>query len=91
MTATVATSQPQTPLQLRMHGGPSPSTVFIETPVWRREVPLTGGESVDVTVPPAARGAIIPLRITTYNGFVPARESPGNRDERMLGCWIEIK
>jgi hypothetical protein len=31
------------------------------------------------------------IHVSTSDGFVPADVEPGSRDQRLLGCWIEIR
>jgi hypothetical protein len=77
-------------LTLKLHSGARPNTVTIEALYWRERVDLTPNVSREVQVPTRGRPLIIPLRITTADGFVPAEILPDDNDRRLLGCWVEI-
>jgi hypothetical protein len=74
---------------LRVHSGARPNRVTFETGGWREQLALEPHKRRDVEVPAGSAG-LIPLRISTETGFVPADLEPGSSDKRLLGCWIEV-
>lgn len=76
---------------LEIHTGDSPNRVTFETPFWRDALDLPPRVVRNITVPWDAARAVLPLRITTTGGFVPADVEPGSRDRRLLGCWVTLK
>jgi hypothetical protein len=63
--------------------------VRFETDTWTTTVILEPGVSRELLVPAAQGQAVVPVRISPDNGFVPA-QTGGGRDRRLLGCWIEV-
>ena len=74
---------------LRIHCGGQANNATISTFGWRRYYPLVPGTAVDVELPLAV-GGVIPLRISTDNGFSPKMLDPASRDPRFLGIWVEV-
>lgn len=77
------------PIVLRIHCGGQANNATISTFGWRRYYPLVPGTAVDVELPLAV-GGVIPLRISTDNGFSPKMLDPASRDPRFLGIWVEV-
>ncbi len=74
---------------LRLHSGPTATTVRFETPAWRTNVTLEPGDNREVRVPARPGVRIVPVHIAPESGFVPA-ERDGGTDRRLLGCWVEV-
>jgi len=77
------------PVVLRIHGGGQANNATITTFGWQRDLALVPGEAVEVELPVVA-GGVIPLTITTDNGFSPRTLDPASTDPRFLGIWVEI-
>jgi hypothetical protein len=73
---------------LQVHSGARPNTVTFSTPRWSERLELVPGVTREVRVPSIPHERLLPLTITTTNGFVPAEIQPGNGDRRLLGCWV---
>ena len=78
-----------TPVVLRIHGGAQANHATITTFGWKREFALVPGQAAEVELPVVA-GGVIPLTITTDNGFSPRTFDPASQDTRFLGIWVEI-
>jgi len=78
-----------TPIVLRIHCGAQANNATISTFGWRQYSALVPGQAVDVELPMAA-GGVIPLRISTDNGFSPKIIDPASSDPRFLGIWVEV-
>ena len=78
------------PVVLRFHSGGEPNTVRMSVPGWEWEAALVAGQGAEVELPPAVDG-VIPLTVTTTNGFRPSDLDAGSRDSRLLGIWVEFK
>jgi hypothetical protein len=76
-------------VRLTLHGGAAAGAVRFETPTWRTRVTLEPGRRSEVTIPALPAQRLLPVRIVTETGFVPA-EQGSNADRRLLGCWIEV-
>lgn len=76
-------------VRLTLHGGDLEGAVRFETPAWRTRVALRPGERSEVTIPALPDQQLLPVRIVTETGFVPA-EHGSSADRRLLGCWIEV-
>jgi hypothetical protein len=74
---------------MRLQAGPVPTQVRVRTGKRDERVTLAAHAVRDVSLP-AADGAAFRLTLDTGDGFVPARVEPGNTDERLLGCHVEI-
>ena len=87
---TVAAPQGRTaPIVLRIHCGGQANNATFSTFGWQQTYALVPGTAVDVELPMAA-GGVIPLTISTDNGFSPQLLDPASRDRRFLGIWIEV-
>ncbi|MCK7478772.1 MAG: hypothetical protein M0C28_16395 [Candidatus Moduliflexus flocculans] len=42
------------------------------------------------TSSPTALDGTLRMTISPASGFTPAELTPGNRDRRFLGCWVEV-
>lgn len=77
------------PVTLRIHSGAQANHATIATFGWRRDYELVPGQAVEVELPVAA-GGVIPLTISTDNGFSPRATDPASNDPRFLGIWVEL-
>jgi hypothetical protein len=77
------------PVVLRIHCGGQANNATISTFGWQRQFALVPGTAADVELPVVA-GGVIPLTISTDNGFSPAALDPSSRDPRFLGIWVEV-
>lgn len=75
---------------LRLHGGPEPVPVALNTPAWSTRIVLAPGVASDVVVPSSVEQSLVPLAITVESGFVPAEHGGASDDQRLLGCWVEV-
>jgi hypothetical protein len=75
---------------VQVHSGARPNTVTLTTPRWSERLELVPGVTREVRVPSIPDERLVPLTITTSSGFVPAEVQPGNRDRRLLGCWVAV-
>jgi len=78
------------PVQLRLRNGPVANTVHIVTPGFATDVALAPGETREVRLAPTPLDGTLRMIIRPAGGFVPAEHEPGNRDTRLLGCWVEV-
>jgi hypothetical protein len=76
-------------IRLSMHSGARENRVELATPTWRTTVLLEPGVSRQLVVPTSPGQRVVPLRISTEGGFVPA-DTDGGKDQRLLGCWVEV-
>jgi hypothetical protein len=74
---------------MRLQAGPVPTQVRVRTGKHDERVTLAAHAVRDVPLP-SPGGAPFRLTLDTGDGFVPARTEPGNTDERLLGCHVEI-
>ncbi len=87
--ATIAeTGESAESLAVQVHSGARPNTVTLSTPRWSERLDLVPGVTREVRVPSVSHERLVSLTITTSSGFVPAEVQPGNRDRRLLGCWV---
>ncbi len=77
------------PVVLRIHCGGQANNATLSTLGWQQIYALEPGKAVDVELPVAA-GGVIPLTISTDNGFSPKSADPASRDQRFLGIWVEV-
>ena len=75
-------------LAVQLHSGARSNRVTLSTPRWSERLELVPGVTRDVRVPSVPHARLVELTISTSNGFVPAEVQPGNRDRRLLGCWV---
>jgi hypothetical protein len=78
------------PVRLRLRNGPRDNVVRITTPDGTQTVTLGPRESTDVRVTPTPLDGTLRMILHPERGFVPSRTEPGNRDDRLLGCWVEV-
>jgi hypothetical protein len=76
-------------VRLRLHTGPVPNSVSLDAGDWREQVDFRPGTNRDFAVPSAGSGTTM-VKITTADGFVPARLEESSRDTRFLGSWVEV-
>ena len=77
------------PVVLRIHSGAQANNVTITTFGWQRQLALVPGVATEVELPVVA-GGVVPLVISTDNGFSPRQINPESKDPRFLGIWVEI-
>ena len=75
---------------LRLHSGGQTNTVRMRALGWQWQAALVPGQGAEVELPPATAG-VIPLTITTTNGFRPRDRDAASTDSRLLGIWVELK
>jgi hypothetical protein len=75
-------------ITVQLHSGARPNNVTLSTPRWSERLELVPGVTREVRVPSVPHERLLSLTITTSGGFVPAEVQPGNRDRRLLGCWV---
>lgn len=78
------------PVEMRVRNGPVANVVRIVTPGQITELRLGPGEIRTVRLAPTPLDDTLRMIINPETGFVPARTEPGNHDERLLGCWVEV-
>lgn len=78
------------PVTLRLRNGPGPNVVRVVTLAGETTLTMKASESTLIEVTPAPLDGSVRLTIFPANGFVPARIEPGSRDQRVLGCWVEV-
>jgi hypothetical protein len=76
-------------LRLRLLS-PVANAVRIETPGRTWTTTLEPDVATEVEVQPTALDGTLRMAITPAEGFRPADRTPGNRDRRFLGCWVEV-
>jgi hypothetical protein len=82
-------SRTSTPPQLRLRAGPIATSVRVSWPGFAQQFRLEANELRVLALPSTATG-VWPAAIETTEPFVPARVDPQSRDQRRLGCWIEV-
>ncbi len=78
------------PVTLRLRNGPSANVVRVVTLAGETTLTLKPSESRLLDVEPTPLDGSVRLTIFPAAGFVPARIEPGSRDQRVLGCWVEV-
>ncbi len=78
------------PVRLRLRNGPRPNVVRITTPADTQEIRLGPRETKDIRVAPTPLDGTLRMIVHPERGFVPSRTEPGNSDDRLLGCWVEV-
>lgn len=88
--ATFAVADGRTaPVVVLVHSGPIANRVTFRVQGWEHVARLAAGTPVRIALPPP-EGRVMPLTISTENGFSPRDVDPNSRDSRFLGAWIEI-
>jgi hypothetical protein len=77
-----------TKVRLRLRS-PVANTVRIETPGLTRTESLQPDVPKDIEVEPTALDGTLRMIISPATGFRPSDVTPGSRDRRFLGCWVE--
>jgi hypothetical protein len=86
-----ASAPPAAGVRLRIKGSARDATpVMLATPAWRTRVTVPPGETVEVTVPWRTEVSLLPLAIIVDTGFVPAESGGDPRDQRVLGCFVQV-
>jgi hypothetical protein len=78
-----------TRVRLRLKS-PVANSIRFETPgrTWTTE--LEAGVPTELDVEPTPLDGTLRMTISPANGFRPSDVTPGNRDRRFLGCWVEV-
>ena len=84
------TGQLTLPDELSQRNAPVANTVHILTPGTVTDVVLGPGEIRTVRLTPTPLDGTLRMIIHPQGGFIPAEHEPGNRDTRLLGCWVEV-
>jgi hypothetical protein len=69
---------------------PVANSIRFETPGRSWVTELEAGVPTELDVEPTALDGTLRMTIGAGNGFRPSDVSPGNRDRRFLGCWVEV-
>jgi len=78
-----------TRVRLRLRS-PIANTVGFEMPgrAWTTE--LEAGVPTELDVEPTPLDGTLRMTISPAKGFRPSETTPGSRDRRFLGCWVEV-
>ncbi|MFO7695114.1 MAG: hypothetical protein R6V57_18675 [Vicinamibacterales bacterium] len=78
-----------TRVRLRLRS-PVANSVRFEAPglTWTTE--LEAGVPTEIDVEPTPLDGTLRMTISPAGGFRPDELTPGNRDRRFLGCWVEV-
>ena len=76
-------------LRLRLVS-PVANAVRIETPGRTWTTTLQPDVATEIEVEPTALDGTLRMAISPAEGFRPSDRTPGNRDRRFLGCWVEV-
>ncbi len=76
-------------LSFKLRNAPVENRLTLESGQWREELTLAAGEvrQIDVPLAPDQRAALVTS--TTTAGFRPSESTPGSRDDRFLGVWVQ--
>jgi hypothetical protein len=78
-----------TKVRLRLRS-PVANAIRFETPGHTWTTDLEAGVPTELDIEPTALDGTLRMTISPANGFRPAELTPGNRDTRFLGCWVEV-
>jgi hypothetical protein len=78
-----------TKVRLRLRS-PVANSVRFETPGLTWTTDLEAGVPAEVDVEPTPLDGTLRMTISPANGFRPSEVTPGSRDRRFLGCWVEV-
>ena len=87
----VLTPDSGSPVRLFVRNPPTDNRVTLSTGAWRQELVLQPGEERLVDVPSGANTLGLRLTIANSTGARPMDFEPRSRDDRYLGCWIELR
>jgi hypothetical protein len=79
-----------TTVRLRLRS-PVTNTVRFETPGRTWTTVLEAGVPTEIDVKPMPLDGTLRMTISPANGFRPSEVTPGSRDDRFLGCWVEVQ
>jgi hypothetical protein len=78
-----------TKVRLRLRS-PVANSVRFETPGLTWTTDLEAGVPAEVDVEPTPLDGTLRMTISPAYGFRPSEVTPGSRDRRFLGCWVEV-
>ena len=78
-----------TKVRLRIRS-PVANAVRFETPGLSWTTELEAGVPAEIDVEPTPLDGTLRMTISPANGFRPSELTPGDRDRRFLGCWVEV-
>jgi hypothetical protein len=78
-----------TKVRLRLRS-PVANAVRFETPGHSWTTELEPGVPAELDVEPTPLDGTLRMTISPANGFRPSELTPGSRDRRFLGCWVEV-
>jgi hypothetical protein len=78
-----------TKVRLRLRS-PVANSVRFETPGLTWTTDLEAGVPAEVDVEPTPLDGTLRMTISPASGFRPSEVTPGSRDRRFLGCWVEV-
>jgi len=76
-------------LRLRLVS-PEANRVQVETPGGTSTVELKAGVAEEIELQPTVLDGTLRMAIRPAGGFRPADRTPGSRDRRFLGCFVEL-
>jgi hypothetical protein len=82
---------PGTRIQLFVRNAAVDNIVTLDSGRWREELSLKPREQRLLEIPVEAHRPGVVLRVKTSAGARPGDVEEGNRDKRLLGCWIETR
>ena len=85
----VETGRLTTKVRLRLRS-PVANSVRFETPGLTWTTDLEAGVPAEIDVKPMPLDGTLRMTISPANGFRPSEVTPGSRDRRFLGCWVEV-
>lgn len=77
------------PVHLFVRNAAAENTIVLESTHWRQELSMAPREEKMVEVPVDSGRPGFVLKVSSANGARPSDVEPGNKDTRLLGCWIE--
>ena len=78
-----------TKIRLRLRS-PVTNSIRFETPGLGWTTELEAGVPTEIDVEPTPLDGTLRMAISPANGFRPSEITPGSRDSRFLGCWVEV-
>ena len=78
-----------TKVRMRL-SSPTANSVRIETPGRAWTTDLEPGVTKEIEVEPTPLDGTLRMTINPARGFRPSDQTPGSRDHRFLGCWVDV-